>query len=205
MNNMLITSVGYARVSLTGNSQEISLQNQIRLLQENNCDYIFYEKASGSKNDRIEFELALEKVKELKSQGYEVSLVCYRLDRLGRNTRKIVEVLEELSGRGISIVSLSENINSSTPTGKMFIQLLAIMSNWELETIRARVKVGVENAKKNGKKIGRPKIDGSVCEKIIFLYQHSGLTVKEIARECAVSERFVYNLLNKINISRKKK
>lgn len=196
--------IGYARVSKLDDSQENSLNEQVKLLKKKGCKKIYFEKGSGSKDDRKEFHKAIREAKRL-SKDYQVSLVCYRLDRLARNPRLILNVLEELEEKSINIISLSEGLNSNFPTGKMMIQLLSIMSNWELNSIRERVKNGVENARNRGIKLGRPpKLDKSTISKVIRLYQLNSLTVREIAKRCSISESSCYSILKQAKINRRR-
>lgn len=196
--------IGYARVSKTDDSQEESLREQVKLLEENNCHKVYYEKGSGGNDSRIEFKKAINQAKKI-SKTHKVSLVCYRLDRLGRNPRLILEKLEELEKLEIRIISLSEGLDSSTDTGKMMIQMLSIVSNWELNSIRARVKNGVANAKARGVRLGRPpKLTKSIVNKVIRLYQLNTLTVKDIAKRCSISESSCYSILKNSNITRRR-
>lgn len=196
--------IGYARVSKTDDTQNDSLMEQVKLLKEKGCEKIYFEKASGGKDDRVEFHKAIKKAKML-SKNYQVSLVCYRLDRLARSPRLILNVLEDLEEKNINIISLSEGLDSNYATGKMMIQMLSIMSNWELNSIKDRVRVGVENARKRGVRLGRPpKLNKSKVNQVIRLYQLNSLTVKEIAARCSISESSCYSILKQAKISRRR-
>jgi DNA invertase Pin-like site-specific DNA recombinase len=85
-------------------------------------------------------------------------LVCWRLDRLGRNLRHLVTLLEELQGLGVAFVSLGEGIDCTTPAGKLQVHILAALAEFERERIRERVLAGLQRARAQGKRLGRPRI-----------------------------------------------
>jgi DNA invertase Pin-like site-specific DNA recombinase len=85
-------------------------------------------------------------------------LVCWRLDRLGRNLRHLVTLLEELQGLGVAFVSLGEGIDCTTPAGKLQLHILAALAEFERERIRERVLAGLQRARAQGKRLGRPRI-----------------------------------------------
>ena len=189
-----VRKLGYCRVSKSDDSQNDSLETQIKLLESHDCYKIFFEKASGAKDNRKEFQKMIELAKEL-AENYDVSIVCYRLDRLGRNPRLIINTLAELEEVGVNIISISEGLDSNFTTGKMMIQMLSIVANWELTSIRARVQTGVDNARRNGKTLGRPKLSKATKNKVIRLYQLNSLSTSEIAKRCGISRKSVYNIL----------
>lgn len=196
--------IGYARVSKSDDRQDNSLKEQIKLLEENNCVEVFFEKQSGGNDVRQKFNSAIKRAKRL-SKKYNVSIVCYRLDRLARSPRLILNTLADLDELGINIISISENLDSSTEIGKMMIQMLSVVSSWELNSIRARVKVGVANARARGVKLGRPKkLTKSTTNKVIRLYQLNTLSVKDIAKRCSISESSCYSILKDSNITRRR-
>lgn len=196
--------IGYARVSKSDDTQDESLREQVKLLKENGCKKVYYEKQSGGKDAREQFNLAIKEAKKL-SKKYRVSLVCHRLDRLGRNPRLLINTLEELEEKNINIISISEGLDSNYQTGKMMIQMLSIMGNWELNSIRERVRIGVQNARARGVTLGRPKkLDKSTTNKVIRLYQLNTLSVKDIAKRCSISESSCYSILKDSNITRRR-
>ena len=84
-------------------------------------------------------------------------LVCWRLDRLGRNLRHLVTLLDELHALGVSFVSLGEGIDCTTPAGRLQLHILAALAEFELARIAERVKAGLARARANGTRLGRPK------------------------------------------------
>ena len=84
-------------------------------------------------------------------------LVCWRLDRLGRNLRHLVTLLDELHALGVSFVSLGEGIDCTTPAGRLQLHILAALAEFERARIAERVKAGLARARANGTRLGRPK------------------------------------------------
>jgi DNA invertase Pin-like site-specific DNA recombinase len=84
------------------------------------------------------------------------SVVCYKLDRIGRSLKHLLSLFEEFQNRKIGFVSLSQNIDTNTPEGRMFLKMLMVLAEYERELIVARTKDGLARAVKQGKKLGRP-------------------------------------------------
>jgi DNA invertase Pin-like site-specific DNA recombinase len=108
---------------------------------------------SGSKDKRPALDALL---KDAKRRRFDV-LVCWRLDRLGRNLRHLVTMLEDLQQLGIAFVSLGEGIDCTTPAGKLQLHILAALAEFERERIRERVMAGLQRARAQGKRLGRPR------------------------------------------------
>ena len=108
---------------------------------------------SGSKDRRPALDALL---KDAKLRRFDV-LVCWRLDRLGRNLRHLVTMLEELQHVGVAFVSMGEGIDCTTPAGKLQLHILAALAEFERERIRERVMAGLQRARAQGKKLGRPR------------------------------------------------
>ena len=108
---------------------------------------------SGTKESRPALDALL---REGKRRKFDV-LVCWRLDRLGRNLRHLVTMLEELSGLGIAFVSLREGIDCTTPAGKLQLHILAALAEFERGRIRERVLAGLQRARAQGVRLGRPR------------------------------------------------
>jgi len=108
---------------------------------------------SGAKDRRPSLDALLT---DAKRRRFDV-LVCWRLDRLGRNLRHLVTMLEELNHVGVAFVSLGEDIDCTTPAGKLQLHILAALAEFERERIRERVVAGLRRAKAQGTRLGRPK------------------------------------------------
>ncbi|SAF28795.1 recombinase family protein [Enterobacter roggenkampii] len=126
-----MATVGYARVSTTGQS----LDTQLEALS--GCEKIFREKISGAKDDRPELQAMLEFVRE----GDVVQVT--KLDRLARNTRHLLEVSEYLQGKGVALNILNIGINTATPTGKLMLTMIGAIATFEREMMLERQAEGI--------------------------------------------------------------
>ena len=138
---MTIT-IGYARVSLNDDRQQLGLSIQLDALQH--CDYVYKEKQSGYTDTREQFHKALSLACQLKQSGHEVTFVIYKLDRLTRKLTTLLQTLTIFEEYGIHLTSLQEQIDSQTLTGKFMCTLLGFVAEMELENIRARTKAGFD-------------------------------------------------------------
>ncbi len=140
--------VGYARVSTLDQNPAL----QIDALKATGCERIFEEQASGAKSDRPELASALAYMRE----GDQ--LVVWKLDRLARSLRQLVETVEDLRGRGIGFRSLTESIDANTSGGRLTFHLFASIAEFERDLIRERTRAGLKAAKARGRNGGRPKL-----------------------------------------------
>lgn len=138
--------IGYARVSTTGQN----LDMQLAAFTDAKCEKIFNEKESGVKERPV-----LKELLTFIRQGDE--LVVYKLDRLGRSLKDLLNIVDDLQTRQINMVSLNDNFDAKTLSGKLMMQLFAILAEYERNLIVERTKTGRMVAMKNGKKMGRPK------------------------------------------------
>lgn len=138
--------VGYARVSTK--DQEAHLQTDA--LAVAGCERIFDEKASGAQRDRPELQSAISYLRR------GDVLVVWRLDRLARSLRQLIETIEELDDRGIGFVSLTEGVDTTNPGGKLVFHIFGALAEFEREMIRERTVAGLQAAKSRGRKLGRP-------------------------------------------------
>ncbi len=119
-------------------------------------------------------------------------LVCWRLDRLGRNLRHLVTLLDELQVLGVSFVSLGEGIDCTTPAGRLQLHILAALAEFERCRIAERVAAGLARARRNGTRLGRP--ERIVSEAILAPVR--GLPVREAAEQLGVSLATAYRWLS---------
>jgi DNA invertase Pin-like site-specific DNA recombinase len=108
---------------------------------------------SGSKDRRPALDSL---IRDARRRRFDV-LVCWRLDRLGRNLRHLVSMLDDLQALGVAFVSLGEGIDCTTPAGKLQLHILAALAEFERERIRERVVAGIQRARAEGKRLGRPR------------------------------------------------
>ena len=144
--------IGYALIFLpAADLQEPNLDLQLDALNQQGCKQIFADKVSGVKVSRPNFEKLMEYVRP------GDTIVVWKLDRLGRSTVKLIELIEELKNRGVNLKSLSEPIDTSTATGNLFFQFMGILAEHERSIIRERTKAGLESARARGRSGGRPE------------------------------------------------
>jgi DNA invertase Pin-like site-specific DNA recombinase len=139
--------IGYARVS----TQDPNLDLQIDALTKAGCEKLFQEKMSGSRAARPEFSKALETMR----QGD--TLVVWKLDRLGRSVKNLVDLVAALQKRDIQFKSLTDAIDTGTPSGRFFFHVMASLAQMERELTIERTRAGLETARKLGRKGGRKR------------------------------------------------
>jgi DNA invertase Pin-like site-specific DNA recombinase len=175
--------IGYSRCSAAGQNH----QSQIDALEQAGCERIFQETASGSRNDREE----LTKLIEFARAGDAVVVV--RLDRLGRNIRHTLDVVDQLTRKEVALVSLGEHIDGTTPSGRLAVHMLAALSQYELEQKRLACEAGRKAAIARGRVGGRPrKLDETKLKVARALIADQQLSMAEIAAQvgCAPSTLF---------------
>lgn len=180
-----ITRIGYARVS----TLDQSLNSQIDMLKENNCERIFSEKVSGRKERRTELDKCFD---YLRSGD---TLVITKLDRLGRTTKQLIELAQELEDRNIELHILDTNINTNTAMGKMFFTMMSAFAELEANLLSERTKKGLDSARARGRKGGRPPIDEETKEIVCKLYYSREYTIDDICRMTKVSKTSIYNII----------
>ena len=139
--------IGYGRVS----KQEQHLELQLDKLREKGCSKLFTDKISGAKFEREQLNAALAYLR----QGD--TLVVWKLDRLGRSLRHLIDTVMELQKRGIGFISLTENIDTTSPGGKLIFHFMGALAEFERDLIRERTMAGLEAARARGKKGGRKR------------------------------------------------
>ena len=155
-----------ARVSTTNHGQDVTLQT--RELREFAVargwqvagEYVD-SGVSGAKDSRPELNRLMADAKRRKFDA----VLVWKLDRFGRSLRHLVNAIAEFESLGIAFVSLSDNLDLSTPSGRLMFNIIGAMAEFERELIRERVRTGMKNAKAKGARIGRPRahVDASDC------------------------------------------
>jgi len=178
----------YARVSTTNHGQDASLQTremgQFAEARGGRLADEYVDKGvSGSKDSRPELNRLMADAKRRK---FDVVLV-WKLDRFGRSLRHLVNALAEFESLGIAFVSLSDNLDLSTASGRLMFNIIGAMAEFERELIRERVKAGMKNAKAKGARIGRPRV--AVDAVRVAALRASGLSWRTIERELGISVR----------------
>ncbi|ALS03301.1 resolvase [Enterococcus silesiacus] len=196
-----MVKVGYVRVSSLDERQRLSVEIQTEALAS--CNVLFSEKQSGSNDDRPELEKAINLAKKLSNQGKQVSLYIYKLDRLTRSMSKLGSLIDEFNQHNIKLISLQENIETDSLTGRLLCIVLGYVAEIELDNIRLRTKAGLKKAKENGVILGNPGLSEKKKMEIVKLYQLNSVPVKTIARRLKVSESSVYKVARIHNLSRR--
>src|SRR4051812_43669842 len=178
--------VGYARVSTQDQRPEL----QLDALAAGGCEGVYTEKASGAQRDRPELKAALDFVRE------GDTLVVWKLDRLARSIRQLIETVEELERRKIGLRSLTEAIDTTTPGGRLVFHIFAALAEFERSVIRERTTAGLEAARARGRRGGRPRSlsEGDLAAAKAML-RDPGITVEEVARRLRVGPATLYRHL----------
>lgn len=179
--------IGYARVS----TENQNLDRQIDALNNYGIDILFTEKMTGTIKERPE----LEKVK-LKARSGD-TIVIESLSRLGRSTKDLLTLIEEFNKENIKLVSLKEDIDTTTPTGKLLLTVLSALSQFERDLIVQRTNEGLKSARQRGRMGGRPRVDKKALEKAIKLYNTNTHSIKEITAITGISQATLYRNLPK--------
>src|SRR2546422_8518370 len=179
--------IGYARVSKT--EQHLGLQ--IDALKKYGCIRIFTDKQTGTRFDRKEFLAALDYLNE------GDTLVVWKLDRLGRSLKQLIETVENLQKRNINLVSLTEHIDTTTATGKLFFQFIALLAEFERNLISERTKAGLAAARSRGHVGGRPKIESTDAKVMIAKQMNANKTpIPKILKTLNISKSTFYRYLS---------
>ena len=170
--------IGYARVS----TRDQNLDMQQAALTDAGCEKIFSEKVSGV-GERSELKAALEYLRE------GDSLVIYKLDRLGRNLKDLLDIIEQLQQKNVSLVSLRDNIDTGSTTGKLVMHIFASLAEFERDLIKERTEEGRREAKKKGVRFGRPKQPKPERASMCAQLYRNGNSVSAIMRTTGIRSR----------------
>lgn len=177
----------YARVSTT----DQKLDRQLNMLNNyGGVDKIFSEKITGTRRERPE----LDKLLSVLAEGDTV--VVESLSRLGRSTKNLIELMELFNEKGVNLVSLKENIDTTTPTGKLLFTLISAISQFERDCLAERTREGLTAARARGRKGGRPSTSPALLEKAIRLYNSKEYTIAEICELTNISRSTLYRHIN---------
>lgn len=175
--------IGYARVSTQ--DQNPSLQTDA--LQAAGCERVFTEKASGAQRDRPELTAAISYMRP------GDTLVVWKLDRLARSMKQLIETVEGLEDRGIGFRSLTEAIDTTTPGGKLVFHIFGSLAEFERAIIRERTRAGLDAAKARGRIGGRPaKVSSEDLKAAKALLADPSITVGEVAKRLGVAPATLY-------------
>jgi DNA invertase Pin-like site-specific DNA recombinase len=180
--------IGYARVST--DAQETHLQ--MDALTRAKCSRVYEEKASGAKTDRPELKKLLDNARK----GDVV--IVWKLDRLARSLRQLIDTTVLLNERGVELHSLTENINTTTPSGKLTFHIFAALSEFERDILRQRVNAGLKAARKRGRIGGRPRALGEAdLKKARALLRSGDYSRVQVAEDLGVSRHTLWRALSR--------
>lgn len=179
---------GYARVS----TEQQNLDRQLDALKKYGVDMIFNEKMTGTKRERPELNKLIDRITE------GDTVVVESLSRLGRSTKDLIELTELFQSKGVHLVSLKEQIDTSTSTGKLLFTLMSAIAQFERDVIVDRTKEGLKSARARGRMGGRPKANPDAVKKAVKLYHAGAYTICEIEELTNVKKSTLYRNLKDI-------
>lgn len=186
---MSILTVGYARVS----SDEQNLSLQLDALRSRGCEPIYSDVASGKNTVRPELAACLKALRE------GDTLVVWRLDRLGRSLGELVGILNDLARRGVGFESLTEKLETSSASGKLFFHMTAAFTEYERNIIRERTKAGLASARARGRTGGRPpKISDKAATEMLALHDSRQFSVRQICDRYQITPPTFYSHIKAI-------
>jgi DNA invertase Pin-like site-specific DNA recombinase len=183
-NSMLI---GYARVST--DDQNLDLQKDA--LTQAGCVKILEDYQSGAKAVRPGLKSALEYARE------GDTMVVWRLDRLSRSLKDLIEMVNQLESRGVGLKSLHESLDTSSSSGKLIFHIFGALAEFERNLIRERTQAGLQAARARGRKGGRPKaLDADKRALAVQLYEEKTHSVKQICEMMGISKPTLYKYVD---------
>jgi len=174
--------IGYGRVS----SDDQNLDLQLDAFRVAGCEKVFQEKTSGSAKDKPELAALLEF-----ARPGDV-LVVWKLDRLGRTSRRLVELVHQLRDRGIEFQSITEGIDTTTPMGRFFFTIMAALAEMELELIKERTQAGLVASRARGRKGGRKPLEPEKVAALRVLNSEKSNSPASICKTLKISRATFY-------------
>lgn len=179
--------IGYARVS----TFDQNLDLQIDALNEAGCERIFTDKSSGKNRERP----GLDELFSFARKGDII--ITWKLDRLGRSMKHLIQTVNYFEENGIGFTSLKENIDTTTSGGKLIFHVFAALAEFEADIISERTQAGLSAARARGRKGGRPKaLNNDQIKQLRVMAKDNTITVKEICTTFGISKATYYKYLN---------
>ena len=188
-----MSKIGYIRVSTE--HQETARQHEI--MNNNQVDRIFSEKLSGANADRPQLKAMLDYVRE------GDTLYVESISRLGHSTRDLLNIIDTLNDKGVTLVSHKENIDTDTPTGKFMLTVFAALSQLEREQLKQRQREGIEIAKAQGKYTGRKPIpiDWTKFGQLYGEWKSKNITGRDFMRRMGLTANTFYRRIREYEAS----
>lgn len=182
-------NLGYARISTK--DQSFNLQEDA--LNKAGCDKIYKDIVSGAKQERLSLNLLLENCRK------GDNIIIWKLDRLGRSLKHLIELVNTLNDKGVGLISLNDPVDTTTAQGRLVFNIFSSLAEFERELIRERTNAGLKAARARGRLGGRPKglseqAQATACA-AETLYKERKLSVNQIAKKLNISKRTLYKYL----------
>jgi DNA invertase Pin-like site-specific DNA recombinase len=175
--------VGYARVSTLDQKPQL----QLDALKASGCDKLFVERASGAKEERPQLRAALDYLRA------GDTLVVWKLGRLARSMKQLIETVDQLKARGTGFRSLTESIDTTTAAGELFFHIFGALAQFERSIIRERTHAGLKAALARGRKGGRrPKVKPDDIRAALTLLKDPEISVRNAAKRLGLSVSTLY-------------
>ena len=186
----------YCRISTHQQTVENQLLDLQKVATRNNWEVVgvYTDKGISGKHCRDKRPQFDELMKDATRRKFDL-IMSWDVSRLGRSLKHLVEFMEDIQSKNIDLYLHANGLDSSTPSGRAMFGMLSVFSSFERELISERVKSGLERAKANGKKLGRPSNMNDGLRSSIRLLRERGLGIKKIARELGVGVCTVYKAL----------
>ena len=183
----------YARVSTSDKGQDTEVQlaplrDYCRNRQWETQEFVD-EGMSGARHDRPALNNMMAAVRRRQVKA----VVVWKLDRLGRSLKHLLQLVEDMHNSGCDFISITETIDTTTAQGRLVFQLMGALAEFERALIRERVFAGLANAKRHGKRLGAPKKSAPETVRVL---RAQGLTVQQVAQQLGVTERTVQRYSN---------
>jgi DNA invertase Pin-like site-specific DNA recombinase len=181
--------LGYARVSKADDQDNAA---QVKALRLAGCKRVFEEKASGGRWDRPQLHNALEQLRE------GDVLVVWKLDRLSRSLKDLLQIMEKVSDAGAGFRSITEAVDTTTSAGRMLMQMLGSFAEFERSMVRERTRAGLAAARDRGARLGRPaKLSAHQQQEVIKAVRDGSKTAADAARLFGLHRSNITRLLER--------
>ncbi len=178
--------IGYARVS----TDDQNLNLQLDALSNQGCEKIFEDRLSGAKSERTGLKQTLQFVRS------GDTIVVWRLDRLSRSLKDLIDMINELESRNVGLKSLQESIDTTSSSGKLIFHIFGALAEFERNLIRERTQAGLKAARSRGRKGGRPKaLSEDKRALAVKLYEEKKHTIAQICEMMNVTKPTLYSYI----------
>lgn len=181
--------IGYVRVSTDGQDEALQVDALRKYAEDTGKSLTLYVDKVSSRKTRPQLNEAL------KAMTKGDIFAVYKLDRLARSTKELYEHTDAMKKQGVSFVSLSDKLDTTTPTGRAMFGMLSVFAEFERDIISERTRAGLDAARRRGRTGGRPAIDDKTKRQVTALFQ-AGESATDIAKEYGIGRSTVYKILN---------